>query len=189
MGSLSLDTALPVALLSDLNLSPPQPWVQANRGKSSYPSRMQILKDLGQVTSPVRKPQTSLCSAQGLARSLPVVLPLTEQSGSSGLGGRSHPARTPEAAEGQSKDPGQSREAGPFCSDLAILYHRTMCICGWKSHGTGAQGENHLHTLMRGPSMLSCPPRLPGQPVGLAYSAIAVSQCFPRPGRAQKMTL
>lgn len=97
MGSLSLDTAL----LSDLNLSPPQPWVQDDRWRSPYPSRMQILKGLGQVTPPVCKLQTSLCSAQGLARSLQVVLPLPEQSGSSGLGGGSHPAGTPEAAEGQ----------------------------------------------------------------------------------------
>lgn len=63
---LSLDTALPVALLSDLNLSPPHPWVQAHKWRSPDPSRMQILEGLGQVIPPVCKPQASLCSTQGL---------------------------------------------------------------------------------------------------------------------------
>lgn len=104
----------------------------------------------GHPTRPQNLSQPLHCPGPG--HLLQVALPRTECSDSSGLGGGSHPARTPDAAEGQ------SREAGPFCNDLTILYHRTMCI--WMEEPLHREREDSLHTLVREPSMKSCPPRL-----------------------------
>lgn len=83
----------------------------------------------------------------------------TLSADSSGLGGESHPAGTPEAAEGQSRDPGQKREAGPFCSDLTILFRGPCASAGG---GAPVQGKREQSAYAaQGPLQAGLPSQAP----------------------------